>query len=118
MTIIPANPGFELLCGSIEGGKVAIYAPRPILAWRITEHAPVPIALDVSIVGREMTSSDYISMAGPDGVPPSLRYAVRHDGVIYDASIGGEFDSEEQWREWLLTQAEIRWKRLGGALSE
>jgi hypothetical protein len=31
MTIVPANPGFELLCGCIEGGKVEVYAPRPIL---------------------------------------------------------------------------------------
>jgi hypothetical protein len=103
MTIIPANPGFELLCGSIECGKVEVYAPRPILAWRITEHGPIPIALDLSVVGRQMTVADYISMSLPEGGTPSLRYAVRHGGTIYDATIGGEFDSEEDWREWLLT---------------
>ena len=31
------KPGFELLCGCIEGGKVRYTLPRPILAWRITE---------------------------------------------------------------------------------
>ena len=88
MTIIPANPGFELLCGVIEGGKVEVYAPRPILAWRITEHGPIPIALDVSVVGREMTVADFISMRLLEGGTPSLRYAVRHGGTIYDARRG------------------------------
>ena len=70
MTIVAANPGFELLCGCIEGGKVEVYAPRPILAWRITEYGPIPIALDVNVVGREMTAADYISMRLPEGWDP------------------------------------------------
>ena len=118
MTIVAANPGFELLCGCIEGGKVEVYAPRPILAWRITEYGPIPIGLDVSVVGREMTAADYISMRLPEGGTPSLRYAVRHNGTIFDASIGGDFDSEEEWREWLLTQAQVKWGKLGGSPSE
>jgi hypothetical protein len=48
MTIIPANSGFELLCGCVEGGEVNVYAPRSILAWRITDHGPIPVALAAS----------------------------------------------------------------------
>jgi len=112
MTIVPANPGFELLSGSIQGGEVEMYARRPIVAWRITEYGPVPIALDFSVVGKGMTPADYFSMPSPEVPTPSLRYAVHHGGTIYDASIGGEFGSEEAWREWLLTRAKVRWEKL------
>jgi hypothetical protein len=57
-------------------------------------------------------------MGLPEGGTPSLRYAVRHGGTIFDASIGGDFDSEEAWREWLLTQAEFRWRKSEDSPSE
>lgn len=115
MTIIPANPGFELLCCSIECGKAELYAPRPIVAWRVTEHGPIPIAVYISFSGKEMTWEDYIGETTPDGVMPSLRYAVRHGGTVYDACVGGEFDSEGGWREWLQGVAEARWRRMEAA---
>ena len=114
MTIIPANPGFELLCYGIECGELQPHPPRPILAWRTTNYGPIPISLGFSF--KQMTPEDYFSMRSPEGVMPSVRYAVRHGGTIYDASIGGEFDSEEEWREWLLTQAEARWEKLKKAI--
>ena len=54
-------------------------------------------------------------MGLPEGGTPSLRYAVRHGSTIFDASIAGDFDSEEEWREWLLTQSEVRWRKLEGS---
>jgi hypothetical protein len=65
-----------------------------------------------------MTVEDYLNTASPEGVTPCLRYAVRHCGIIYDPCIGGEFDTEEEWKGWLLTQAEARWEKLGGSPSE